>query len=117
MSNRQKPSRSACTDAELIGAYNEFLRIEQAYEAAYVVLGGRNMVSDDPAHAMLDPIPELRERIVPLRAVTAEGFLARARRAAFFFLPHHDACQDDPDSGAEDRFRATCLCLEREAAP
>jgi hypothetical protein len=107
-------------DAELIAACNEFLRIQRAYEAEYIALPG-DMPSDHPANALLDPIPALTERIVALRAVTADGFLARARCAAFFNLPAHPSCQDDPDGGDDDRFMAAIMRdavrLNRETAP
>jgi hypothetical protein len=96
-------------DAELIAACNEYLRIQRAFFAAYADLGGKDMEPDDPAHDMLDPIPVLTETIVALRAVTAEGFLARARCAAIFNLPTHRSCRDDPDAGSEDRFMAAIM--------
>ena len=97
------------TDAELIAACDEFLRIQDAFTAAYAAGGFKNMEPDDPAHDLLDPIPELSEKIVALHAVTADGFLARARCAAFFYLPQHSSCQDDPETGDDDRFMAAIL--------
>ena len=96
-------------DAELLDACNDFLRIQRAFSAAYDALGGKNMEPDDPAHELLDPVPELTERIVALRATTAEGFLARVQCAAFFNLPAHRSCQDNPDAGSEDRFMAAIM--------
>ena len=96
-------------DAELIAACKEFLRIQRAFSAAYEALGGKNMEPDDPAHDLLDPIPELTERIVALRATTAEVFLLRAQCAAFFYLPKHRSCQDDPNEGSDDRFIAALM--------
>jgi hypothetical protein len=95
-------------DAELIAACEDYLRIQRAFEAVCVSLPG-NMPDDHPAHQMLDPLPELEERIVALRAVTADGFLARARCAAFFFRLSHSACQDDPEEGCDCRFTAAIL--------
>ena len=88
------------------------MRIERAYCAAYEALGGKDMEPGDPAHDLLDPIPELTERIVALRATTAEGFLARAQCAAFFNLAAHRSCQDDQDdqdAGSDDRFMAAIM--------
>ena len=96
-------------DAELIDACNDFLRIQRAFSAAYEALGGKDMDPNDPAHEMLDPIAELAERIVALRATTADGFLARAQCAAFFILPAHRSCRDNPDAGWEDRFAAALM--------
>ena len=96
-------------DAELIAACNEFLRINRAFEAAYNALSG-DMENDDPAWDMLNPVPELTERIVALRAQTAEGFLARARCAAFFYMRDEaSACQDDPNVDTDSRFMAATL--------
>ena len=95
-------------DAELIAACNEFLRIQRAFEAACDALPG-DMADDDPAWEMLDPASGLEEKIVSLRAQTADGYLARARCEAFFYRPAHRACQDDPEAAREDRFRAACL--------
>jgi hypothetical protein len=96
-------------DAQLIEACNEFLRIERAYEAACQALGDKDIEPDDPANAMLAPVEALTEKIVALRAVTADGFLARARCAAFFYRPEHSACQDDPEEGCDSRFMAAIL--------
>ena len=95
-------------DAELISACNEFLRIQRAYTDAYVALG-KDMEPDDPAHDLLNPVPALADKIVNLHASTSDGFLARARCAAFFYLPAHPSCQDDPDGGDDDRFMAAIL--------
>jgi hypothetical protein len=96
-------------DAQLIEACNEFLRIERAYEAACQALGDKDIEPDDPANEMLAPVELLTEKIVALRAVTADGFLARARCAAFFYRPEHSACQDDPEEGCDSRFMAAIL--------
>ncbi len=95
-------------DVDLIAACDRFLAIQREFEAYYETLPG-DMEDDDPAWAMLDPMPELEERIVSLQAVTAEGHFARARCAAFFYLSHHPSCQDNPDAPREMRFRAAAL--------
>jgi hypothetical protein len=96
-------------DAELIAACNEFLRIHREYEAACEALGEEDMEPNDPSHEMLNPVPALVGKIVALRAVTAEGFLARARCAAFSYLPTHPSCQDDPKSATDDRLMAALM--------
>ena len=63
-------------------------------EAHYATLSG-DMRDDDPGWDMQDPMADLEEEIVRLRAVTAEGHLARARCAAFTYLPCHRVYQDD----------------------
>ena len=95
-------------DADLIAACDRFLAIQREFEAYYDTLPG-DMEDDDPAWAMLDPLPELEGQIVTLRAVTAEGHFARARCAAFSYLPHHPSCQDSPDAPRETRFKAAGL--------
>ncbi len=95
-------------DAELLTACGEFLRLQREFEAYCTGLPG-DMEDDDPAWAMLDPLPGLVEQIVTLRATTAEGHLARARCRAFPWLPQARACQDDPEAAAEDRFMAAEL--------
>ena len=96
-------------DADLIIACNEYLRIERAWSAHCEAVGERDIEDDDPALAMLEPLPALVEQIVALRATTAEGHLARARCMAFAFLPGHSACQDDPEGATEDRLEAAML--------
>jgi hypothetical protein len=96
-------------DAILIAACNEYLRIEREFSAYYDSLHGVDMEAGDPAFAILDPIPALVEQIVAIRATTADGHLARARCMAFTYLPHHRACQDDPNQAAEGRFHAAML--------
>jgi hypothetical protein len=59
--------------------------------------------------AMLDPIPALTEQIIALRATMPEGITARAKCAAFHYLPSHSACQDDPSSSDGDRFETALL--------
>ena len=95
-------------DAALIAACTEFLRIQRAFEAYYDMLPG-DMAKDDPHAAMLEPLDGLADRIVALRATTAEGHLARARCAAFHYLSHHRLTQDDPDGAFETRFEAAGL--------
>ena len=95
-------------DADLIAACNDFLRLQRAFEAHYATLSG-DMEENDPAWDILDPMADLEEKIVRLRAVTAEGHLARAQCVAFSYLPHHRVCQDDPEAAREDRFQAACM--------
>jgi hypothetical protein len=96
-------------DAALIVACEEYLRIKREFSAYYDSLHGIDMEAGDPAFAILDPIPALVEQIVAARATTPDGHLARARCMAFTYLPHHRACQDDPEAAAEDRFHAAML--------
>ncbi len=95
-------------DAALLAACNEYLRIEREFDAYYDTLPG-DMLGDDAGWAILAPIRGLTEQIVALRATTPEGHLARACCMAFTYLPHHRACQDDPEAAAEDRFHAAML--------
>ncbi len=95
-------------DAELMAACDQYLSIQRAFAAAYDALGA-DIDNDDPAWVLLDPASELEEKIVALRAQTAEGHFARARCEAFFYLPKHRGCQDDPEAGREDRWRAANL--------
>ncbi len=90
-------------DADLLAACAHYLRIQRAFDA---IVEASDVESDDPCLSILDPIPALAERIVALRATTAEGHMARARCMAFHYLAHHPIAQDDPDSAAEDRFQA-----------
>ncbi len=94
-------------DAAMIAVCAEYLRIQRAFEAYFNTLpDDTDMADDDPACKMLDPVPALVEQIVSARPVTAEGYMARARCAAFWFLPQHEICQDNPDGAAIDRFLA-----------
>ncbi len=106
-------------DAELMAACSEYLRAQWAFEAAYLD-GDDDMPGDDPAWALLDPIPELREKIVALSATTPAGITARGRCLAFHYLPHHPACRDNSNGSAHDRFRAATMRdlvqMERGAA-
>ena len=92
-------------DAELIAACNEYIRIQREFEAYFDTLPG-DIEADDPGVAILDPIDELGAKIIALRAVTAEGYVARAKCVAWHYLPNHRSCQDDPEYGFEDRFMA-----------
>lgn len=92
-------------DAALIAACNEYLRIQQAFEAAFVALPG-DMDDDDPAWSLLDPLPAFEEQIVAHRATTSEGHFARSLCVAFTYLPTHPSCQDNPLDPREDRFEA-----------
>ena len=95
-------------DADLLAACNEFLRIQREFEAYYDTLS-EDMEEGDPGLTILNPVPGLVERIVALRATTADGHLARARCRAFPCLPQARACQDDPEAATEDRFTAAEL--------
>ena len=95
-------------DAELIAACNEYLRIERGFEAIYVTIDG-NMPDNHPALDLLDPIPELVEKIVSLRATTTEGIAVLARCMALKFRANHADCQDDPDGAEEDRLQAALM--------
>ena len=109
MAPRAAPiSIEASPDAVLITACEEYLRIQRAFEVVYAAFPGE-MPEDGPAWSILDPVPDLEERIVALHATTAEGHFARARCVAFHYLAHHTACQDDPDGAREDRFKAAWL--------
>ena len=101
-----KPSVSP--DAGLIAACNEYLRIQREFEGHFVSLPG-DIEDDDPAWAILDPLPGLRDRIAGLRARTPNGYFARLSCMAFHHLPSADACRDDPEGATEDRFRAANL--------
>ena len=96
------------SDADLIAAGGEYLRIQREFEAYFITLDG-DMEDNDPHWAILDPLPELRDKIATLRATTAEGFYARARCVAFHYTPEHKGCLDHPDGAAEDRFKAANL--------
>ena len=95
-------------DAELIAACEDYLRIERAFEVASNALDD-DVKAGDPAWATLDPIPALENKIVALRATTAEGITARARCMAFTYMPGHTGLLDNPDMAAEDRFRAALM--------
>ena len=95
-------------DAELIAAGGEYLRIQREFEAYFITLDG-DMEDNDPHWAILDPLPELRDKIATLRATTAEGYYSRARCVAFHYQPHHKGCVDDPYGAGEDRFKAANL--------
>ena len=90
-------------DADLLAACADYLRIQRAFDA--IVVAG-DVENDDPRLSMLDPLPALVERIVKLKATTAEGHVARARCMTCHYLAHHPIAQDDPDGAAEDRFQA-----------
>ncbi|GAB0119899.1 hypothetical protein [Acidisoma sp. 7E03] len=95
-------------DAELIAACDEFLRRQRQFSAISAALPG-DVREDDPAWAILDPIPELTERIVKLRASTPEGFFARAQCGAYFYLPGHRVSWDNPDASLDERCGAASM--------
>ncbi|WP_158743981.1 hypothetical protein [Acidisphaera sp. L21] len=96
------------SDAELIALCGEYLRVQWEFEA-YCVALGRDVESDDPGVAMLDPADGLVDQIVALTAHTLEGITARGRCMAYHFLPKHPACRDDLEGSASDRFQAALL--------
>ena len=105
-------------DGDLIASCSEFLRIQREFDT-YSNTFPDGVEADDPGLAMLDPVPALVERIVGLRAITAEGHLARARCIAFPYLPQFRGCRDDPKMAPEDRFKAAerrdLVAMERGA--
>ncbi len=106
-------------DAELIAACQDYLRLQRTWDAYCSNIPG-DIEEDDPGYAMLEPLAELRERIVSMRATTQEGFLARARCRAWVFLPGTAQCQPDQYTGDDDRMLAAELrdlvALEREGS-
>ena len=109
-------------DAELIAACDRYLRIQRAW-AAYcdAMFGDGDLPAYTPGEEMLDPLPGLVEQIVALPAKTAEGHLARARCAAYCWMPGAPVCQDDPNGAPEDRFNAAAMrdlvAMERGPKP
>jgi hypothetical protein len=95
-------------DANLIGACDEYVRLQQKFETRLAALPG-DIPDDDPAWSILDPIDDLKDKIATLQATTPEGHFARARCIAFHHMPYAAACQDRPDDPGEDRFRAANL--------
>ena len=92
-------------DAELIAACRDYIRIQREFEAYYDTLPS-DIEADDHGVAIIRSVDELGGKIIALRAVTAEGYAARAKCVAWHYLPNHRSCQDNPDYGFEDRFMA-----------
>ena len=97
---------AAPPDQDLVAACNDYLRIQRKWSAYCASLGDKDIEADDPSLAILEPLPSLVERIVALRATTADGHAARAQCMTFAFLPTAMICRDNPDGAAEDRFES-----------
>jgi hypothetical protein len=107
-SGQHVQASAAQPDRDLIGACEEYLRLQQKFEARLAALPG-DIADDDPAWSILDPIDDLKDKIATFQATTAEGHFARARCIAFHHMPYAEACRDFPDDPSEDRFRAANL--------
>lgn len=87
------PAVVAHPDTELIGLCETWRERMAAFDRACDRLG--NVPDGDPAWRLVDDAEALEDRILAIRPVTAEGYVARLRCAAAQYLPGAEMLDDD----------------------